>query len=265
MRMRKYYVSRNDRARAPPTPPLQSHIDDRRLTTTVMQLLSFAAIFIALWSCISSLRNTRFVVKVPARSTECFYEQTTQADTQVDVLVQVLQGGQLDIGLSIYESEKDERILSALVERDSKPVALNLSTSHHATSYKICFENTFSLLAHRLVQLTIQVHQTRDYMYCERTSAVTDSDLSSSEPNIQSNLSQELISVQHRLAKVAWQLLNITNTLNYLRALDTRHILWAEYHNRRVVMWSILEMVVIVFVTLVQVIAIQSILGRKRT
>ena len=229
-----------------------------------MQLLSFAAIFVALWSCISSLRNTRFVVKVPARSTECFYEQITQTDTQVDVLVQVLRGGQLDVELSIYESEKDERILSALVERDSNPVALNISTSHHVTSYKICLENSFSLLAHRLVQLTIQVHQTRDYMYCERTSVVTDTDLSSSEPNIQSNFSQELTSVRHRLTKVAWQLLNVTNTQNYLRALETRHKLWAEYHNRRVMMWSILEMVVIVFVTLVQVIATQSILRRDR-
>ena len=223
-----------------------------------MQLLSFAAIFVTLWSCISSLRNTRFVVKVPARSTECFYEPTTQADTQVDVLAQVLQGGQLDIRLSIYESENDEKILSALVQGDSKPVALNLSTSHHVTSYKICLENSFGLLAHRLVQLTVQVHQAGDSMYCERTSAVVDSDLS---PNTQSNLP---LSVQHRLSKVAWQLLNVSNTQNYLRALEARHRLWAEYHNRKVVMWSILEMVVIVFVTLVQVIAMRNILRRDR-
>ena len=189
-----------------------------------MQLLSFAAIFVALWSCISSLRNTRFVVKVPARSTECFYEQTTQADTQVDVLAQVLQGGQLDIRLSIYESEKDEKILSALVKGDSKPVALNLSTSHHVTSYKICLENSFGLLAHRLVQLTVQVHQAGDSMYGE---AVVDSDLS---PNTQSNLS---LSVQHRLSKVAWQLLNVSNTQNYLRALEARHRLWADSRNAR--------------------------------
>lgn len=230
-----------------------------------MQLLSFAAIFVALWSCIGSLRNTRFVVKVPARSTECFYEQTTQADAQVDVLVQVLQGGQLDIGLSIYESEEDEKILSACVEGDSKPVALNLSTTHHVTSYKICLENSFSLLAHRLVQLTIQVHQAGDYMYCDRTLlAAANSDLSSSGPNIQGDLSQELIRVEHRLAKVAWQLLNVTNTQDYLRALGTRHRLRAEYRSRSVLMWSILETVVIVFVTLVQVIAIRSVLRRER-
>ena len=229
-----------------------------------MQLLSFAAIFVALWSCISSLRNTRFVVKVPARSTECFYEQTTQADTQVDVLVQVLQGGELDIGLSIYESENEERIQSVLVEGDSEPVELNLSTSPHVTSYKICLENPLSLLAHRLVQLTIRVHQTKDYnvIYCERT--VADSDLSTSDHEPKLNLSLELTSVEHRLTKVAWQLLNVTNAQDHLRALETRHRLWAEYHNRRVVMWSILEIVVIVFVTLVQVIAIQSILRRDR-
>ena len=231
------------------------------MTTTVMQLLSFGATFVALWSCISSLRSTRFVVKVPARSTECFYEQTSPSDTQLDVIIQILRGGQLDIGLNIYESEKDVKILSTLVERNSKPVTLNLSTSHHVPDYKICLNNSFSLLAHRLVQLTIQVHQSEDY--CESNSLAMDSDLSS-EPNTQSNLSQELTGVQHRLRMVAWQLLNVTNTQNYLRALEARHRLQAEYHNRRVVMWSVLEIVVILFTTLVQVITTRNILRTGR-
>ena len=232
------------------------------MTTTVMQLLSFGTTFVALWSCISSLRSTRFVVKVPARSKECFYEQTTPSDTRVDVLVQVVRGGQLDIGLNIYDSEKDVKVLSTLVERNLKPATLNLSTAGHVSDYKICLDNSFSLLAHRLVQLTIQVHQSKDY--CENSSVAMDSDLSF-EPKSQSDLSQELISVQYRLRKVAWQLLNVTNTQDHLRALEARHRLQAEYHNRRVVMWSVLEIVVIVFTTLVQVIVTQNIFRTGRT
>ena len=180
----------------------------------------------------------------------------------MDIVVQVLRGGMLDVGLSIYDSEKDGKILSRLVERDSKPVTLNLSKARHVADYKICLENSFSLVAHKLVQLTILVHQDKDY--CETNSTAMDLDTLSSELNVNSKLSHELTSVQHRLTRVAWQLLNVTNTQHYLRGLEARQRLQAESHNRRIVMWSVLEMLVIVFTTLVQVIAIQSILRVDR-
>lgn len=224
-----------------------------------MQLLSFATTFVALWSCISSLRSSELRLQVSARKTECFFEEITRADAQVDVFTQVLRGGRLDIGLSIYNLESEEKILSASIQRDSDSLSLNLPTSHNVTGYKICLENSFSLLTQRLVQLTILVHQRKEYCESDTVTPGVGSDVSD-ELQVHSNLIQDLTSVRHRLTRVAKQLHNITNTQHYVRVLEARHRLQAEYNNRRVLMWSVLEMVVMIFAALVQVISTQRML-----
>lgn len=220
-----------------------------------MQLLSFATTFVALWSCTRSLRNVQFVLKVPARRTECFYEQTTLDDTQMDIQLQVIRGGDLDIGLSIYHSNED-KVLSTQVTGDSEPLTLTLPRS--IVDYKICLENSFSLLAEKVVYFVIMVYQLKDY-----DEGTLDPDGSSES---RSNLSQLLLkSVDHRLARVTRHLINVTLTQNYFRAREARERQRADSHNRRVLLWSTLELVVILFASLVQVIAIRSMFRTNRT
>ena len=214
-----------------------------------MQLLLLVGTFFALWSCTGSVRNTRFVLKVPARSAECFYEETTTKDAQIYLGVQVLRGGKLDIKLTIQNS-KEEEVLSKLVApRDFNPEILTLSENDLV--YKICLDNTFSWWSEKWVHFVLVVHEREDY-HVENASVSVDS-----EPFEHSPVLNE---AKQTLARLRWQLLNVTSSQSYQRARDTRDRTIADSHNRRILMWSILEVVAIVFATLIQVIAISGIL-----
>ena len=163
-----------------------------------MQLLPLAAVFAVLVSCTGSLRNVRFILKVPPRNTECFYEETTPDDARIEVGVQVLRGGNLNIGLSIYKSENEE-FLSAQVPREVEPFSLSLSND--ALVYKICLENSFSLL---LVHFTMTVYENGDYIE-DSTSTLLDLDTDNRSPEH----SRELTDLEHRLTRLKWQLFNL--------------------------------------------------------
>ena len=215
-----------------------------------MQLLPLAAVFAVLVSCTGSHRNVRFILKVPPRNTECFYEETTPEDARIEVGVQVLRGGNLNIGLSIYKSENEE-FLSAQVLRDVEPFSLSLSND--ALVYKICLENSFSLFAEKLVHFTMTVYENGDYIE-DSTATLLDLDTDSSLEH-----SRDLADLEHRLTRLKWQLFNFTNSQNHLNARGARDMAAVDAHNRRVLMWSILQILVMVFVTLVQIIALRRV------
>lgn len=232
-------------AAAPPTSFSHSYrvLIDKQLTLA-MQLLSLAAAFVALWSCTNSLRSIRFGLRVPPRSTECFYEQTTREDSHIDVGVQVLGGGNLDIRLKVYKSEKEE-VLSELVTRDSKAFTIALSGDKEV--YKICLENSFSLLAEKRVHFEFLVYDIHDKV---ESTSVAHHRLESAE------LTQVVADVDHGLTRLKWRLFNITGSQDYIRARRTRDGIAADAHSRRVLMWSILEVVAMVFASLIQIITV---------
>ena len=218
-----------------------------------MQLLPLAAVFAVLVSCTGSLRNLRFVLKVPPRKTECFYEETSVEDARIEVGVQVIRGGNLNIGLSIYTSQ-NEKLLSAQVPRDAE--GFSLSLSNDAEVYKICLENSFSLLAEKWVHLTMTVYENGDYVGNSTSSVLdTDSDRFSEH-------SQDIADVEYRLTRLKWQLFNFSRSQNRLKARGARDTVVAEAHNRKVLMWSILQILVMVFATLLQVIALRRMFVR---
>ena len=217
---------------------------------TVMLLLVRAAVFVALWSCYGwrtgGLRSTRLVFSIPPRSRECFYERTGREDSQLHVEVQVLKGGSLDVGLSIYSPEENLK-LTTTVRRDGASVELSLSGDNEVC--KICLDNSFSLLAEKLVHFTVIVYENRDYIdtssvsvdsYSQEAQVLTDED------------------VERRLARLTWLLFNVTNAQNSMKALGARDRKAAVSNNRQVLMWSLLEVVVIVFASVVQIIALTS-------
>ena len=215
-----------------------------------MLLLVRAAVFVALWSCYGwrtgGLRSTRLVFSIPPRSRECFYERTGREDSQLHVEVQVLKGGSLDVGLSIYSPEENLK-LTTTVRRDGASVELSLSGDNEVC--KICLDNSFSLLAEKLVHFTVIVYENRDYI-----------DTSSVSVDSYSQESQVLTDedVERRLARLTWLLFNVTNAQNSMKALGARDRKAAVSNNRQVLMWSLLEVVVIVFASVVQIIALTS-------
>lgn len=189
------------------------------------------------------------MLKVPARSAECFYEQTTGEDAEIDVGVQVVRGGDFYVRLNIYNSANEE-ILSKLVREDSCTVTLSLPGN--ARVYKICLDNSFSLWAAKMVHFVLLVRERQDHVDSTKFVHV-DSGLDWSNEH-----SVVLKDVEHRLASIDRQLSNVTNTQTYLRVQEAKRRMVAVYHNRRVQLWSVLEVVVIVFAALIQVIAIKS-------
>ena len=198
------------------------------------------------------------MLKVPARSVECFYEQTVEEDAEIDVGVQVVRGGDFDVRLVIYNSANEE-IVSKLVRSGGDSCTVTLSLPGNARIYKICLDNSFSLWAAKMVHFVLLVHERQDDV--ESTKFVHDIDSGLDWSNEHSVVMKD---VQHRLASVARQLSNVTSTQTCLRVQEAKQRMVAVYHSRRVLMWSVLEMVVIVFAALIQVIAIRSTLRMGR-
>ena len=216
-----------------------------------MQLPLLVAFF-ALWSCTSRVNSITFILKVPARSAECFYEQTTEEDAEIDIGVQVVKGGDFGVRLNIYNSTNKE-ILSKLVEESYYTVKLSLSGN--AQVFKICLDNSFSLWVAKMVYFALSVHERQDHV--ESTSEFLDLGL---DNDLSYEHSLMLKNVEHRLASVTRQLSNVTSIQTYLKVREARQRMVAVDHNRQVLMWSVLEVVVMVFAALIQVITTRSIL-----
>ena len=221
-----------------------------------MLLLVRVAVFVAIWSCsslrISGLRTTRFVLKIPPRSRECFYESVTREDSELDVAVHVLKSGYFDLGVEIYCPEEQGR-LSATVRRGETNLKLTLSGKNEPC--KICLDNSFGLLAEKVVRFTVLVYENRDYNAGASVLGVNSTNYSNSQAQPRA---LNVTDMEHRLARLTWLLFNVTSAQNSLKDLGARDWSAAVSANRQVMMWSVLEVLVIVFACLVQVIALTS-------
>lgn len=167
----------------------------------------------------SDVPSSAIAVRIPAHKDECFFEDVPTAGSKVYLHYIVTSGGSLDIDAAIYGPDQ-ELIWGAEKERESRV----LFKSRLPGTHKICFSNKMSTLTTKVVGFNVQVGDPAD-----------------------STNEHEVDPMERSIIHVAMGLNDIKSEQMYLRTRERIHRDTAESTNTRVLLWSIAEIALIVF------------------
>lgn len=208
------------------------------------------AIVLTLCSYSLAIRENSFRFRVPAGWYECFYEEgVSSKDSKMELYYEVIRGGGLDIKISLSNPE-DFPLLPPTVERKGHIPEILVDIDG---PYRICLDNTFSMVSDKVVYLNLIVHERAD-------SAPT---LPSNVRN-DSNLSESALVMQTSLNKISHNLRKVTMDQRHFQTREARHLQTAQSNGNRVLMWSAIETVFVLAVFTLQVIIVRRFFKGKR-
>lgn len=209
----------------------------------------FCLLALTLWSYTSAVRDSSFRFRVPAGWYECFYQDfDVQKDARLELMYEVIQGGGLDIKISVYDTE-DMPVVVPELQRSGRWDKINRNNNG---PYKICLDNTFSHISDKVVFLQIIIHELVD---------------TQEQPLSDKSLDDSATNILHQFLVIGRHLSNVTMHQHHQRSREARHKWTAESNERRVFIWSLVETVALVAVFIAQVIIIRSLFrsGSKRS
>ena len=207
----------------------------------------------ALLSCSLAIRDNSFRFRVPAGWYECFYEEfDSSKDERMELYYEVIQGGGLDIRISV-SSPEDVPLVPPSVERRGHIPQIDTDVNG---PYGICLDNTFSSVSDKVVYLNLIVYE------------ISDKVAPTLPLNVRKdiNFTNSVLSMAMSLHYIGQKLRNVTITQRHLQTRDSRHMVIALSNEENVFVWSLLETVVIVTVCVVQVVLIHRLfIGHSRS
>lgn len=158
-------------------------------------------------------------IRIPAHKDECFFEDVPAAGTKVYLHYMVTSGGSLDIDAAIYGPDQG-LIWNAEKERETRV----LFKSRLPGMHKFCFSNKMSTLTTKVVGFSVQVGDPAD---------------STKDHNVDP--------MERSIIHIAMGLNDIKTEQLYLRTRERVHRDTVESTNTRVLLWSVVEIALIVF------------------
>ena len=204
---------------------------------------------LTLWSYSSAIRDSAFRYRVPAGWYECFYEDfDIEKDARLELIYEVIQGGGLDIKVSVFDAE-DMPVVQPELKRKGWWEQINRNEDG---PYMICLDNTFSRISDKVVFLTIIVHELIDKQ---------------EQPPSNKSVNDSATNILHTFSVIREHLSNVTMHQHLQRSREARHRWTAESNERRVFVWSLVETLALVAVFVAQVMVIRSLFrsGSKRS
>ncbi|CAL1535555.1 unnamed protein product [Lymnaea stagnalis] len=177
---------------------------------------------------------------------ECFWE-TLPSKTSVEVDYQVIDGGDLDIDVMVVGP--DNRIYQ--MDQRKTENTMRIETGD-AGDYKVCFDNTFSRISNKLVFFEIFIEDGKD------DEDDDDNTLTFEGENMQGQLDmtvEEFKGILERAKKNLDRSIQVQTLIKLHEAKD-RNTQEANFF--RVNFFSLFQLVLMIFVGLVQVIVIRS-------
>jgi len=193
---------------------------------SAITLLVLCSIFLLLTSSSSSLVQA-ITVKIDAKAEQCFFESVSKENVKVQVQFQVASGGFLDIDFKMYGPKND---LVHQIDRETE--GKFTLTAVDAGDYKLCFSNAMSTLTPKVVSFTVHVGDVMDPHLTK---------IDHSDPIVKS------------IMRLTEGLSEIQNEQKYLRMREHNHRDLAEETNDKILYWSIVEAIVLVIMSVVQV------------
>lgn len=186
---------------------------------------------------ISPKTTKAYITTLDAHTEECFFEKAI-ANTKLGFTFEVIEGGFLDIDVTIYDSD------GAVIHHDSKTSSNQYTIEATKDGpIKYCFSNKMSTVTPKVVMFNIETAR-----------------------QVQSKLSG--VNNQGKLDEMVKDLSNsmtsVTHELEYLAVRDRIHRQINESTNSRVVVWAWVELLILICVSLGQVVYLKRFLEVRR-
>lgn len=197
---------------------------------------SVVLVLVCLW--VACDRANGITFDLPPGKVECFYEDVHQG-TVINGAFAVLQGGShMDIDVSIFNPE-DHQVYNVKREGEDK---FQLKADHDGT-YRFCFGNTMSMMAHKTVSLVLNAGDPIDLSQLAKKESMD-------------NVERWIISISHTVRMIDFH-------QQEYRMLHDRHMRTITATNRRVKWWSFLECLAVVAVSTTQVLFIKRMFNKN--
>ena len=186
---------------------------------------------------VCSASVSAFVVDVGPRSEQCFLQRAKEGE-EIHFTYEVYEGGFLDIDVKVTEAEKKT---SVKYEKKRSTKDKTQWEVFEDTTYKICFSNRISTLAHKKLAFSVY----------------TDED-------IQRPAEKKHMDPVRALSVQIQEGVNDAKTkLNYMAVRENVYAQTNEGTSRRVTILSILEVLVVIAVCALQVLVLKRFFERK--
>nr|XP_020644338.1 transmembrane emp24 domain-containing protein 5 isoform X1 [Pogona vitticeps] len=191
--------------------------------------------------------DSDFTFTVPAGQKECFF-QPMQKEATLEIEYQVLDGAGLDVDFLLI-SPKHEILVSE--QRKSDGVH---TVETEDGDYMFCFDNTFSTLSEKVIFFELILDNMGDEEQEDWKKYITGTDL----------LDMKLEDILESVNGVKARLSKSIHIMTLLRAFEARDRNIQESNFDRVNFWSMVNLVVMVIVSAVQVYMLKSLFEDKR-
>jgi len=202
---------------------------------------------LSLFALISVVKSVELTFELPDKEEACFYEEIPE-NTQAILEFQVVEGGKMDVDCSI--TDPNQKTLYSIKRKEYD--TYNWLTKIGG-EYKICFSNQFSTFTHKVVYFDWQVGDDDD-------EARLFPDQDETHAKAMKQAEQSTVNIYERLkAIIDYQ------THHRLKEVSERR--FAEDLRDRVQNWSLLQFVIMITVSMVQVLIVRSFfnaMARKR-
>ncbi|KAI3386807.1 hypothetical protein SNEBB_000733 [Seison nebaliae] len=196
-------------------------------------MYSHLSILIFLLYCIN--QNESFFVTLDANGEECFFERVEQ-NVKLSLNFEVVEGGFLDIDVKITGPEKN-----VVYEGQREPSGRYMFTSKTSGVHNFCFSNKMSTMTPKIVMFDISVGdgliESKKALEGENPGNITDHQ-------------EKLISM---VADLSNQMRTVKHENEYMEIRERLHRMVNENTNRRVVLWSVLEAILLFCMAIGQV------------
>uniref|UniRef100_A0A1B6F8B8 GOLD domain-containing protein n=1 Tax=Cuerna arida TaxID=1464854 RepID=A0A1B6F8B8_9HEMI len=183
--------------------------------------------------------QVEFTFELMDKAKECFYEDIQQ-NTTVNLDYQVVTGGSYDVDVTVEDPAQN------FIYRQMKS-QLNSYTFNSLIegTYKICFSNEFSTFSHKLVYIYLQVGE---------------------EPVLPGVNNHTTVMTQMELSiqEIHESLKSVLDHQTYHRLREAQGRKRAEDLNDRVLLWSLIETVAILFASIGQVFMLKHLFSERK-
>ncbi|KAM9385024.1 transmembrane emp24 domain-containing protein 5 [Pholidichthys leucotaenia] len=203
--------------------------------------------FVALAAFSQSL-DSDFTFTLPAGRKECFF-QTMKKDASMEIEYQVLDGAGLDVDFTIF-SPSGEQLYRDLRKSDG---VHTIETDDG--DYMFCFDNTFSAVSEKLIFFELIL---------DNMDADEEPDAWKEYVHGADMLDMKLEDIMDTINSVKARLSKSMQIQTILRAFEARDRNIQESNFERVNFWSVINLVVMVIVSAVQVYLVRALFEDKR-
>ncbi|KAL0491542.1 transmembrane emp24 domain-containing protein [Acrasis kona] len=202
-----------------------------------MRISSLTPLFLALLVVVHSALC--ITIKVDPRDEQCFYERVEKQDVKVQVQFQVASGGFLDIDLNIYAPSQN-LVHTAARQTEGKYTFV----ANEQGDYKFCFSNQLSTLTPKTIAFEVHAGDFMDPHLIK---------IDNNDP------------IQKSLMRLTDGMTEVLSEQKFYKIREHSHRDLVEETNTKVVIWSIIEIIVLVLISVWQVFYLRNFFSVKKS